>query len=181
SAGGSVAIGFALAHPERTDALILHGTVPGGMVVPETGPFAVHDSTVAMVKRYGMDSLRKAWAAHPINWIPEGKPPEIKSRLNLILSEYGGADITRSLPPRTPSGPPAIYRIAGIHLPTLVLVGDADLPFFQIAADILAFEIPGAQKVSVKGGGHIVNMIEPERYNAEVMRFLSQVERTKAR
>src|SRR5712692_9056922 len=30
SAGGSVAIGFALEHPERVDALILHGAVPGG-------------------------------------------------------------------------------------------------------------------------------------------------------
>jgi pimeloyl-ACP methyl ester carboxylesterase len=62
-----------------------------------------------------------------------------------------------------------------------VLVGDADLPFFQIAADILTFEIPGAQKVSIKGGGHIVNMIEPERYNAEVTRFLNEVERKGAR
>jgi pimeloyl-ACP methyl ester carboxylesterase len=50
-----------------------------------------------------------------------------------------------------------------------------------VAADILTFEIPGAQKVSVKGGGHIVNMIEPERYNAEVLRFLTSVERQRTR
>jgi 3-oxoadipate enol-lactonase len=176
SAGGSVAIGFALAHAERVTALILHGAVPGGFVLPERGPFAERDSTREMVKRHGMDSLRRAWAAHPINSVPEGRT-DLKDRLNLILREYSGADITRTVPSQARSGSPAIYRLHTIRTPTLVLVGDSDLPFFQIAADVLHFEIPGAQKVSVKGGGHIVNMIEPARYNAEVTRFLDEVER----
>ena len=79
SAGGSVAIGFALAHPDRVDALILHGAVPGGFVLPEQGPFAEHDSVIVLVKRYGMDSLRRAWAAHPINRTPEEKT-EVRAR-----------------------------------------------------------------------------------------------------
>jgi pimeloyl-ACP methyl ester carboxylesterase len=178
SAGGSVAIGMALEHPDRVDALILHGTVPGGMVVPERGPFAVHDSTTLLVKKYGMDSLRKAWAAHPINHTPEDRP-DIRARLAVILREYGGADITKGVPQSSSHSEPAIYQIYRIQKPTLVLVGDSDEPFFQIAADILKFEIPGAEKVTIKGGGHIINMIEPERYNGEVMRFLNAVERKK--
>ena len=178
SQGGSVAIGMALEHPERVDALILHGAVPGGMVVPERGSFAVHDSTTLLVEKYGMDSLRRAWAAHPINHTPDDRP-DVRARLAVILREYGGADITKGVPQSAGTSEPAIYQIYKIQKPTLVLVGDSDLPFFQIAADILSFEIPGAEKVSIKGGGHIVNMVEPERYNGEVMRFLNAVERKK--
>jgi pimeloyl-ACP methyl ester carboxylesterase len=77
--------------------------------------------------------------------------------------------------------PAAIYRIGTLSVPTLVLVGSSDLPFFQINADVLTFLIPSAQKVVVQGGAHLVNMIEPERYNAEVLRFLRGVERSKAK
>jgi 3-oxoadipate enol-lactonase len=128
-----------------------------------------------LMQRYGMDSLRRAWAAHPINRLPDGKS-EVRTRLSLILSEYSGADVLKPTPPTAPNTTPAIHRLHEIRTPTLVLVGDSDLPFFQIAADVLTFEIPGAEKVSVKGGGHIINMIEPERYNAEVARFLDRVE-----
>ena len=124
-----------------------------------------------------MDSVRRAWAAHPINRTPDGRP-DLRARLAQILNEYTGADVLKATPAgTTPERAAAIYRLHQLRVPTLVLVGDSDLPFFQIAADVLAFEIPGAQKVSVNGGGHIVNMIEPERYNAEVTRFLEEVER----
>src|SRR5438309_2142279 len=177
SQGGSVAIRFALEHPDRVDALILHGAVPGGFVLPETGPFAIHDSVRILMESQGMDSVRRAWAAHPINRTPDGRT-DLRARLAQILNEYTGADVLKATPAvTTPERAAAIYRLHQLRVPTLVLVGDSDLPFFQIAADVLAFEIPGAQKVSVKGGGHIVNMIEPERYNAEVTRFLEEVER----
>ena len=73
-----------------------------------------------------------------------------------------------------------IERLGEIKIPALVLVGGDDLPFFQISADALTFEIPGAQKVVIPGGAHLVNVIEPERYNAEVLRFLRAVERSRA-
>jgi pimeloyl-ACP methyl ester carboxylesterase len=176
SAGGSVAIAFTLAHPDLVDALILHGAVPEGFVLPENGPFAQHDSVRSLLQAQGMPGVRRAWLAEPINKVPDDKP-EVRARIAEIVEEYSGADILN----RTPPPPPhlqAIYRLETITAPTLVLVGGADMPFFQISADVLTFEIPHAQKVVVRGGGHLVNMIEPELYNAEVLRFLRQVERT---
>jgi pimeloyl-ACP methyl ester carboxylesterase len=180
SQGGSVAVGFTLEHPDRVAGLILHGAVPGGFVLPEQGPFADHDSVRVLMQQQGMDAFRRAWTAHPINLIPEGKT-EVRARLAQILNEYNGADVLKPTSPRSaPAGPAAIYRLYQIPTPTLVLIGESDLPFFQIAADVLVFEIPGAQKVSVRGGGHIVNMIEPERYNAELLRFLQPLDQKRA-
>jgi 3-oxoadipate enol-lactonase len=177
SQGGSVAVGFTLEHPDRVDALILHGAVPGGFVLPEEGPFATLDSVRVLMQKHGMDSLRRVWATHPINETPAAMP-EVRARLAQILSEYTGADVLKPIPSRRgPQKPATIYRLREIRVPTLVLVGSSDLPFFQISADVLAFEIPGSEKVSIQGGGHIVNMIEPERYNAEVARFLRSQER----
>ena len=180
SAGGSVAIAFTLAHPEQVDALILHGAVPDGIVLPENGPFAQHDSVRALLQSQGMPGVRRAWLAHPINRVPDDKP-EVRARIAAIVEQYSGADILNSTPPPPRDRLPAIYRLNTIAVPTLVLVGGTDLPFFQISADVLTFEIPNAQKVVVRGGGHLINMIEPELYNGEVLRFLRHVERERTR
>jgi pimeloyl-ACP methyl ester carboxylesterase len=123
-----------------------------------------------------MAEFRRQWLANPINHVPDDRP-EVAARIAGIVEHYGAADIlqTPTRPPRPHT--PAIERIHEITAPTLVLVGGQDLQFFQITADAIAFEIPGSERVTVRGGGHLVNMIEPELYNAEVLRFLRIVDR----
>jgi len=171
SQGGSVVTQYTLDHPEQVDALILHGSGIDGFVLPEVGPFASHDSVRVLMQGQGMDAFRRAWLSHPINHVPANKPA-VAALIADIVAQYSGADVLKPTPPRAAGHVPAIDRLHEIKVPTLVMVGGDDLPFFHISADALAFEIPGAQKVVVRGGGHIVNMIEPELYNAEVLRFL---------
>jgi len=171
SQGGSVATQFALDHPEQVDALILHGSGIDGFILPETGPFASHDSVRVLMQTQGMAAFRRLWLSHPINHVPAGKT-EVAALIADIVGQYSGADVLQPAPPPAAGHVPAIERLHEIKVPTLIIVGGDDLPFFHISADALAFEIPGAQKVVVRGGGHLVNMIEPELYNAEVMRFL---------
>ena len=177
SQGGSVATQFTLDHPEQVDALILHGSGLDGFVLPESGPFASLPSVRALMQQGGMAEFRRQWLAHPINHVPEGKP-EVAALIADIVGQYSGADVLQpTSPPRTPRTA-AIYRLQEIKVPTLVMVGGEDLPFFHITADALAFLIPGAREAVVRGGGHLVNLIEPELYNAEVLRFLRAVDRT---
>jgi pimeloyl-ACP methyl ester carboxylesterase len=178
SQGGSVAQRFTLDHPEQVDALILHGAAIDGFVLPETGPFAGPTSVRDLMQTAGMAEFRRQWLAHPINHVPPDRP-EVAAFIADIVEKYNGDDVLKMKPSRSP-GAPAIERLSEIKVPTLVLVGGEDLSFFQISADALVFEIPGAQKVVVPGGAHLVNIIEPERYNAEVLRFLRAVERAKA-
>jgi pimeloyl-ACP methyl ester carboxylesterase len=121
-----------------------------------------------------MAAFRKLWLSHPINHVPAGKP-EVAARIAEIVGQYTGADVLQPTPPPPAGHVPAIERLHELKMPTLIIVGGDDLPFFHISADALAFEIPGSQKVVVRGGGHLVNMIEPELYNAEVLRFLKTV------
>lgn len=178
SQGGSVAQRFTLDHPDQVDALILHGAAIDGFVLPETGPFSGPGSVRELMQKSGMAEFRRQWLAHPINHVPADRP-EVAAFIADIVGKYAGDDVLKMVPSHEVRVP-AIQRLNEIKTPTLVLVGGEDLSFFQISADALVFEIPGAQKVVVPGGAHLVNIIEPERYDAEILRFLRAVERSRA-
>ena len=177
SQGGSVAQRFTLDHPDQVDALILHGAAIDGFVLPETGPFSGPGSVRELMQKSGMAEFRRQWLAHPINHVPADRP-EVAAFIADIVGKYNGDDVLKMVTSRG-AGVPAIQRLSEIKTPTLVLVGGEDLSFFQISADALVFEIPGARKIVVPGGAHLVNIIEPERYNAEILRFLRAVERSR--
>ena len=69
-----------------------------------------------------------------------------------------------------------IDELQAVRAPTLVVHGQWEMPGFQIVADALTYGIPGARKVVIPGGGHIVNWTEPERFAAEILRFLREAE-----
>jgi pimeloyl-ACP methyl ester carboxylesterase len=74
--------------------------------------------------------------------------------------------------PVQPLTPPAIKRLSEIKAPTLVIVGERDLPHITEAANLLAGGISGAKLVTIPGAGHIVNIDARERFTDEVLRFL---------
>jgi 3-oxoadipate enol-lactonase len=174
SQGGRVALQFAHAYPERVLSLVLHGTSPlPAMGLPWTGPDRPHfDVWTSLAREEGLDVFRRAWAAHPLMEIPDGRIEAI-THLAELLADYRGGRLLR---PQQPSGPiPAltIEDLLRLNMPTLVLMGDSEAPFLQIVSRALAYYIPDARLAVVPGGGHMVNLIEPERYNATVLAFLS--------
>ena len=75
--------------------------------------------------------------------------------------------------PARPLTPPAIKRLAEIKSPTLVILGERDLPHIKEIAGLLAAGVAGARLVTVPGAGHIVNMDAPEAFNEAVGAFLA--------
>jgi pimeloyl-ACP methyl ester carboxylesterase len=95
--------------------------------------------------------------------------------MELIAAYRGG----RFLSPASPSGavaPITMDDLPRIGVPTLVVVGDREVPFLQIVARALAYYLPNARLATVPGGGHMVNVIEPDRYNAALLEFLVGVD-----
>jgi pimeloyl-ACP methyl ester carboxylesterase len=66
--------------------------------------------------------------------------------------------------------------LASIRVPCLILCGELDLRYLA-ATDVLASKIPGAEKVILKGAGHVSNLDQPELFNASVRSFLDRVSR----
>ena len=69
---------------------------------------------------------------------------------------------------------PAIARLREIGVPTLIIVGDYDLPDKLTLAEELAATIPNAQRIIIPGGAHMVTMEQPEVFNRTVLAFLSK-------
>lgn len=67
-------------------------------------------------------------------------------------------------------------RLAAIDLPVLVLVGEHDAVTGVAESRELADRIPGARFAVVPGAGHAANQENPARFNAEVRRFLAEVD-----
>jgi pimeloyl-ACP methyl ester carboxylesterase len=71
-----------------------------------------------------------------------------------------------------PLEPPAINRLAEVRVPTLIVVGDEDVPQVIEASGILEQGIAGAQKVVIAGTAHHPQMEKPKEFNRVVLDFL---------
>jgi pimeloyl-ACP methyl ester carboxylesterase len=74
-----------------------------------------------------------------------------------------------------PPKPPAAERLHEIKAPTLLILGDRDVPQIAATVEMLARGIRGSKKVVLKGVGHMVNMERPEAFNEALLGFLGKL------
>lgn len=168
SLGARIAINFALAQPDRVSTLVLAG--------PGVDGYAWSEAMVARFSAYP-DAIRESggkgavelWLADP-HMIPAMENPALAPRLREICME-NATSWEGGLPARQ-SDPPAIQRLGELRAPTLILVGDRDVPDILDISRLLSEQIAGAQKVVIPGAGHILNMEAPEIFDRQVLAFL---------
>jgi 3-oxoadipate enol-lactonase len=179
SRGGSVALRFASAYPNRVAGLVLYGAFPQGFPAPaEVGQFFGSLSSIA--KQNGLDSVGKLVLASPIGWVPPGRN-DIAEHYRRLWSAYNGKDL---LDPHPESGrvpTVSIAQLSNLRVPTLVIIGDHEAPFIAAAADTLARHIPGAKKVVIPNAGHGAHFAQPASFNSAIMDFIYDVERNRKR
>lgn len=170
SLGGGIAVDFALAYPDMTAALIAVDAMIGGHSWSAT--WDAHVGPVWKTARStGIDAAKALWLALPL-FAPAQEQPAVGTRLAAMVGDYSGAHWLGGDPQRG-SDPPARERLGEISAPTLVILGERDVPDFQVMAETVAERVPGARKVILPGVGHMANMEAPERFNAEVLDFLA--------
>ncbi len=169
SMGGGLAIDFALAYPEATDGLIAVDSILGGYQWREFG--ATLTSVFSAARESGVEAAKEVWLNSPL-FAPALEMPDVAARLRQIVSGYSGWHLVNENPVR-PISPPAIQRLGEISAPTLVVVGERDLPDFHTIADTLERGIPGARKAALPGAGHMSNMEDPDSFNETVLHFLA--------
>jgi pimeloyl-ACP methyl ester carboxylesterase len=71
---------------------------------------------------------------------------------------------------------PALPRLHEIRMPTLILVGDADIPDVHAHAGAIEAGIPDSRLVVVPEVGHLMYLEKPDEFNKIVISFIeSQV------
>lgn len=113
----------------------------------------------------------KLWVDGPRR-SPESVAPAIRERVfRMDRDNFVAQEESEGRPRRL--DPPAIGRLRTIAAPTLVVVGDEDVPDVLDTADLLATGSPGARKVVVHGAAHMLTMERPADFKRLVLDFLS--------
>jgi pimeloyl-ACP methyl ester carboxylesterase len=181
SIGGGIVIDFALEHPEMVDALI--PVVSGLSGGPEPSEDEVRQWKAI---EEAMDAAREAgnldlvdeittrlWVDGPTR-MPEQVDPAVRARVLQMLRDNRAAESAEGTPVR--NSPPAGGRLGDIHVPTLVIAGEVDLPEIMVSTDRIVAGIPGARKAVIQGVAHAPNMERPEEFNRLVLDFLRAVD-----
>jgi 3-oxoadipate enol-lactonase len=170
SMGGEIAVNFALAYPERVESLVLVGSSLGGFQwSDEWNASWVPIFTAASTS--GKEAVLELVLRLPLI-AAAMENPEVAPRLTQILSEYSAWHFLNADPVQHPE-PPAAQRLNQIRVPTLIVIGEHDLPDLHGIAATLQEHIPNATRIGVPGVGHVVSMEAPARLNEIVLGFLA--------
>jgi 3-oxoadipate enol-lactonase len=169
SRGGAVAIDFALTYPEATATLIAVDPVLRGFQWKGFGKSLSEIHSAGRTS--GVEAARQRWLDDAL-FAASLENLRVAPRLKQIVGDYSGWAWINDEPLR-PLDPPSIQQIHRINIPTLVIVGERDVPDFLAIADTLHQRIPNASKVVMAGVGHMSNMEDPELFNKIVFGFLA--------
>jgi pimeloyl-ACP methyl ester carboxylesterase len=164
--GGILAQEFYRLYPERLCSLVLAGTYAGWK---GSLPEAVWKERLETCLLEAMGPPDVVTARFLPGMFTGAASPVLREELSAIIagfhpmgfrvmSKSSAAMDTTDLLPR-------------IHVPTLVLWGDADLRSPMHVAEQLHAAIPGAELAVIRNAGHVSNMEQPDAFNAHVRRF----------
>jgi len=173
SSGGGLALDFALAHPEMVEGLFLIGPVVHGMA--STDYFNERGSKNSAPLDHG-DAKAAAENWSKDRFIIAGDDSNARKQLYDGLTQNPqNLKVDGSLEVR-PS-PPTVARLSEIHMPTLVLVGDADIADVFAYSGAIEAALPLASFEVWKDTGHLIQLQRPAELVARFNRFVSLTER----
>jgi 3-oxoadipate enol-lactonase len=169
SFGGRVVLETALAAPDRVPGLVLLDAVLDGVPWDRESEAGV-DEVARQVRAGGVPAGRAAWLAHPL-FAAARQRPDLASSVADMVAGYPGQHWL-GLDPHQQVGPDPFDALERVAAPTLVAVGEHDVPGFREMSAVLARRIPRATHHVVAGAGHMANMEQPAAVSELLTRFL---------
>ena len=167
SAGATIATDFAIAYPNRVARLVLASPGLSGHV-PST-PLTWTQPVFQAAGAGDAEGAARLWADTPIMAVRNdlSVAPAVR---DLVMSNV--RLWTYKANPAQQLTPPAITRLSEITCPTLVILGEQDLPHIKEIASLLIKGIAGARLVTIPRAGHMVNLDARETFNRAVEAFV---------
>jgi len=169
SMGGTTAIGYALRYSKQLESMTLVSTAAAGW----SG-----SNKVSLVDRLarekGLEAARRKWKQITLLYYKE-KHLEIKQLMEEMVDGHSGAvwlDPMRGKYPREYD----LEKVHEITVPTQIIVGELDRIFVPLA-HTLNRQIAESRLLVYENTGHMVNMEQPDRFNADLSEFLKEVDK----
>jgi len=177
SNGGRIAADFAVEYPSMLDHLVL--VSPGMSGYKSSGPeedkmweeFDKQMKPQEIADREGraVDAVEmdvNAWAS--------AQTPVNRERIRQVALDNFHVHVENPWKLQVPPEPRTFQRLPQIRTPTLVIIGDRDVPPQILLTDNIHSHIPGSKRVLIPGADHIVNMSKPDEFNITVLEFLKR-------
>jgi len=173
SFGGLASLHFAHQNPDRVAALVLVGSGPGFKKPEAAEGWAQQvERTANFLETRGFEDFVNGKAGKTCI----GTQPELPAAQNAAAaiikqSVPGIARFGREISATIPS---AIDQLSELDVPALVMVGEDDKPYRR-AGEVMTAKLPQGRHVVIPGAGHILNIEQPERFESELLSFLSEL------
>jgi 2-succinyl-6-hydroxy-2,4-cyclohexadiene-1-carboxylate synthase len=182
SLGGRVALGLAVAQPERVRGLVLIGASAGLADPAERAARRAADEALAeTIERDGVTDFVERWLAQPLfaSQARLGRAFRDAARAQRLHNRVPGlAGSLRGL--GTGAQPSLHAALAGLPVPLLLAVGAEDAKFRAIAED-LARRAPRARIAVIPDAGHAAHLENPSAFLAETLAFLNDLDDRRSR
>ena len=169
SFGGRIALDLALTSPDLVDRLVLVGAGLGGWDWSESAQAGFAEEEAALERGDLAAAARqqaKMWlaldASNDVRELTEAMT--IRSYEQQLPLEDKVSDVWPE--------PPAAQLLGDVGVPTLVLVGSADMEDIKSIATRFAAEIPGARLETIEGAGHLPSLERPNELNRLLLDFI---------
>lgn len=171
SYGGSIALETALAFPGRVRSLVLGATAPRGLVA-HTNLVPVWEEIDALLEAGKIDEANELemqiWVDGPVR-----STSDVDPAVRALVTEMNRISLAATdQPDETELDPPISERLGEITVPTLILAGEFDQPGSVAGPKLLADRIANAELMMIHGAAHMLNMEQPDIFNAAVLDFL---------
>ena len=171
SLGGRVALRVAATHLKAVRSLTLADPALDGHAWTDDWLQRWRKMTEA-ARRGDLSAAKKLWREHVL-FAPANAQPQVADSLRAMIDRYSGWHL-RYPDPGEASQTPIAPMLPNISIPTLVMVGELDLPDFQAIARRLGQELPQVELQTIAGAGHMSNMEAPQVFNDRVLGFLQR-------
>jgi 3-oxoadipate enol-lactonase len=179
SMGGRVALEVAIARAELVDALVLVGAgFPGHVWSAEMN--AADEAEMAALTKGDLDAAVEVTLR---TWVdgPRRTPDDVDPKVRAQVAEMQKRAYELQIPVwETAEEEPLVgdlaERIGEVGAPTLVLVGEEDVPDMHEIADRLERELPNARRASIADTAHVPSMERPREFDQLVLPFLQSAQ-----
>jgi pimeloyl-ACP methyl ester carboxylesterase len=174
SSGAALAIDFAIAHPQMVDGLFLIGPVLHGMEYsPEFRERANRNNEP--MERGDIKAWARTWSEDRFLIAGANEPARRKIYEELVATAEKLKSFDGALEEKL--SPPASSRLVEVKGPTLILVGEADIPDVRAHSDAINVGINGSERIVVKDAGHLIQLERSDEVAKRLEDFVGRLSR----